>query len=285
MEYLKRLYMIILGAPVEVNKTQGKILPRQWRHNIATECCKSIPIRFPRPKSPPSWLNKSSFWWYWSLLCLVCPSLHFVLISKYAFRDNYCGFQQLFDPLLLDPLIPLSPTTFVRIPTPQPSISLSIFCFRSVSGFLWLCDKWWGILKTSSHHHCWGDFRKIRRRWLDICPLSPLSTASHIPLGSTKLENHFEGGGNVVKWEKTWSWRSEDAQRCNCGVSVLKWGVSPATVWGSEWCGVDIINRAPTRWGHGQALTRAMYRTLAPWLLLSCTCACYGSSGACALPC
>ena len=29
MEYLKRLYMIILGAPVEVNKTQGKILPRQ----------------------------------------------------------------------------------------------------------------------------------------------------------------------------------------------------------------------------------------------------------------
>lgn len=143
-------------------------------------------------------------------------------------------FQQLFDPLLLDSLIPLSPTTFVRIPTPQPSISLSIFCFRSVSGFLWLCDKWWGILKTSSHHHCWGDFRKIRRRWLDICPLSPLSTASHIPLGGTKLENHFEGGGNVVKWEKTWSWSSEDAQRCNCGVSVLKWGVSPATVWGSS---------------------------------------------------
>ena len=86
----KRLYMIILGAPVEVNKTQGKILPRQWRHNIATECCKSIPIRFPRPKSPPSWLNKSSFWYYWSLLCLVCPSHHFILISKYAFRDNYC---------------------------------------------------------------------------------------------------------------------------------------------------------------------------------------------------
>ena len=90
MEYLKRLYMIILGAPVEVNKTQGKILPRQWRHNIATECCKSIPIRFPRPKSPPSWLNKSSFWYYWSLFCLVCPPLHFVLLSQNAFRHNYC---------------------------------------------------------------------------------------------------------------------------------------------------------------------------------------------------
>ena len=83
--------MIILGAPVEVNKTQGKILPRQWRHNIATECCKSIPIRFPRPKSPPSWLNKSSF-----LILLVFvlfglpPPLHFVLISQFAFRHNYC---------------------------------------------------------------------------------------------------------------------------------------------------------------------------------------------------
>ena len=231
MEYLERLYMIILGAPVEVNKTQGKILQRQWRHNIATECCKSIPIRFPRPKSPPSWLNKSSFWYYWSLFCLVCPLFTLFWYGSMLLDITTVKFQQLFGPFLPDPLILLSPTTLSG--SPRPSLQfLSTFCFRSVSGFLWLCDKWWGILKTSSHHCCWGDFRKIRRRWLDICPLSPLSTASHIPLGSTKLENHFEGGGNVVKWEKTWSWSSEDAQRCNCGVSVLKWGVSLATVWG-----------------------------------------------------